>query len=388
MATLQASLFTRAQTLARIRPALLWRFLERFRDYFEHCGLGWGGAPDTDEISRILMNPGPETPRGLTEALFCIKEMAVPAAEDILMDEARQRGISPEEGLTRMELALRLWLEDPESLMGRHAELAMLRVRSFEYFSSIEDDEPNEPTERTLRSLEHALDIFFQERGQGPGTRVQVYPRLNEIWFLICHGELYRREATLENGERGSVTFRPQTYDLVVYNQLTKELGINARTEKLRSEYRKQFGYYLFGRDHYFGGAGKYSLEPLREMGEAALNVTDVPGLQWVRLTEIQYTEKKVVEELTVRKAVNLFENFRYAENGISEKWNLKRASFRIRFDDNPTPRTVTLKPTNVALYSRDEDAVVVEEWLGRRGFIEKGQTYGSKQNEFRFSVY
>jgi hypothetical protein len=387
MTTLYTSTFTRPHTLTQIDSALLRAFLDRYAGFLSDRGIQLLDDLDMAQLSRVLLNPGPDTPRNLIDALFVIKEMSVLSARASLADEAQRLGISVNGDTSQPEIALRVWMADPEALQEKHTELAMLRVRSFEYYSAVDEEEASFPTDQTLESMERALGIYFDAKGRGLGTQVHVYPRGHEIWFLIRRGDLFRREATRDNGESGSIGFRPEKCDVVVFNQLTNELGINASTEAIRNEYRKQFGFYLFGRDNYFGGASKYSLEPLRELGEHSLNVADVPGIQWIRLTELHFTVSKIVDELNVRKAANLFENFRYEEFGIASAWRLNRATFKVRFDDNPIPRSVTIKPANVALYSRDGDATVVEEWLMRRGFIEQGQVYGSNQAEFRFSM-
>jgi hypothetical protein len=387
VATLYTSTFTRPHTLSRIDPALLRNFLNRFEDFLLNRGVQLDDDLDLSLIGRILMEPGPDTPRELIDALFAIKAMSVPSALAAVDEEARRLGIPVAGEITQAEIALRLWMTDPEALLEKHAELTMLRVRSFQYFSAMDEEEVTYPTDQTLQSMERALDIFFNSKGHGRGTQVHVYPRGHEMWFLIRRGDRFRREATLDNGESGSIGFRPEKCDVVVFNQLTNEIGINAPTEAIQYEYRKQFGFYLFGRDNYFAGASKYSLEPLRELGEEALNVIDVPGIQWIKLTELQASVMRFDEELITRKARDLFATFRYDNFRIPADWRLKRATFKVRFDDNPTARSVTVKQPNVARYTRDSDATLVEEWLMRRGFIEEGQIDGSNQNEFRFSV-
>jgi hypothetical protein len=42
----------------------------------------------------------------------------------------------------------------------------------------------------------------------------------------------------------------------------------------------------------------------------------------------------------------------------------------KVKFVDCKTPRSVTIKPPNVAQYTRDSDAVILEEWMAQRGFI------------------
>ena len=79
-----------------------------------------------------------------------------------------------------------------------------------------------------------------------PGTGVPDEPPGRVPTMLtVSHGELFRRESTWEEGNSGTVAFRPEKYDLVVYNSLTEELRINAASESLREHYRKQFGFYL-----------------------------------------------------------------------------------------------------------------------------------------------
>lgn len=46
------------------------------------------------------------------------------------------------------------------------------------------------------------------------------------------------------------------------------------------------------------------------------------------------------------------------------------KASFLVKFADAKTPRTVTIRPQNIASYTRDSDASVIEEWLARRSFV------------------
>ncbi len=376
------SAFARPKLLGAVDQALLHSFLEPFSNYLASRGIGLGNEPDLEALAAIFMDPGADCPRTLLDALFCIGEMSLPAAADALQITAERARVALIDRETQMELALRVWMADSEALLAAHAERAMLKVRSFQYFSSVEDDEPPAPTDQTLASLERSLDIWFEAKGRGRGTRVHAYPRGSEIWFLVRRGGLFRREVAIEDDQRRTLGFRPETYDVVVFNQLTNELGINGETAAIRDLYRKQFGFHLFGRDNQFGGTGKYALEPLRELGEQALNVLDVHGIQWVRLTELRYLQAGDATALITCASDDVFAYLRFRKLSIQPDWALKRATFKVRFNDNPTPRSVTVKPSNVALYSRDEDATAVEEWLTRRGFIQQEIIHGSEQQE------
>ena len=53
--------------------------------------------------------------------------------------------------------------------------------------------------------------------------------------------------------------------------------------------YRKEFGRHVFGNEDFFPGTSKYTLEPLRRDGPASVICTDVDGMEWARLKEIQF---------------------------------------------------------------------------------------------------
>lgn len=136
MASLHTSAFTRPALLERVEPALLQRFLRPHRSFLAARGFSLETTPNLDALAGILMDPGPECPRTLLDALFCIGEMSLPAAADALQDRAERSGVVLNDEETSLELALRVWMTDPEALLNAHAERAMLKVRSFQYFSS------------------------------------------------------------------------------------------------------------------------------------------------------------------------------------------------------------------------------------------------------------
>ena len=388
MSTLHRSAFTRPALLAALDPALLRAFLAPHAAFFAARGVPLDPAPDADALAAVFMEPGPDTPPGLVEALHCIKELSAPATADALIAEAARLGLTLPPAATLPEIAMRLWLADPAAVITLHAKHSMLRVRSFEYYSSVGDDpEPPRPAADTLAALARDLDHWLTQKGRGAGARVYAHPRRGEIWFLVRRGDLPRREIAIEAGTRRAMAFRPEKTDVVVYNQLTNELGVNAPSHALRDLYRTLFGYHFFGCYGQFGGAAKYSLEPLRDHGPRSLQTVDVPGIEHIRLGELQYTVSGIVPALHTVKADDVFACLTGGPGGIHPGWALKKATFRIRFTGQPRARSLTLKPPNVALYTRDSDATVAEQWLLRRAFIQPPRHYDARQPEFRFAV-
>ena len=60
----------------------------------------------------------------------------------------------------------------------------------------------------------------------------------------------------------------------------------------------------------------------------------------------------------------------------------LVRAAFKVKFADSKTPRSVCIRPSNIAEYTRDDDGALVEQWLTKRGFILAGQAEGNEEAE------
>jgi hypothetical protein len=227
-----------------------------------------------------------------------------------------------------------------------------------------------EPSAQTLLALESALDDHFQQMKRGRHAKVFCYPKSDGIWFLVRHGEPCKREGAIESGEPASVYYRPEKHDVLCYDVRRGELRINAETKKIRELYCAQFGLHLFGDEQQFPGTEKFTLEPLRTNGGDALACTDLPALEWVHLTEIQYYRGMPDGETEIHRAKDLSRAFERRGWPIPEDVHISRASFKVKFAESKTPRTVTICPPNVARYGRDSDAAIVEEWLIRRGFI------------------
>jgi len=134
--------------------------------------------------------------------------------------------------------------------------------------------------------------------------------------------------------------------------------------------FRRQFGCHVFNNENFFPETGKYTLEPLRTDGEASVVCTDVDGMEWVRLKEIQFFWGGSETEIEIRKANDVFAAYTGRGRTMPQNARITRASFQVKFVDSKTARTVTIRPSNIAQYTRDSDAAVVEDWLTKRGFI------------------
>jgi hypothetical protein len=190
------------------------------------------------------------------------------------------------------------------------------------------------------------------------------------MWFMVRHGDLYKREGIMDKGKSGSVCFRPEKFDVLRYDITTGEIAIHAASRKDKDVYRKKFGYRIFGDENYFPGAEKYTLEPLRSAGAASLACDGFTEIEWIRLKEVQLIFGGPKGERVTRSADDLFALWERSGTTIHSSARIVKANFFVKFADAKTPRTVTIRPSNIAHYVRDHDGLTLERFLLERGFI------------------
>ncbi len=106
------------------------------------------------------------------------------------------------------------------------------------------------------------------------------------------------------------------------------------------------------------------------------MSVADVEGIDWVRLVEVQLLLPGSHWELVTRTSDDLFALFESQGKPFPAGGRMIRAAFRVKFTDSKTPRSVVIKPPNVAQFTRDDDGGLVEAWLLARGLIVRPGTH------------
>ena len=383
MATYNLRRFAHPAGLKAIAPTRLLAFLEPHTPYFASRGLllpssNVSNGLDYGHLVEVLMSPGTDTPTDLVDALFFVHEMSTVDSMDLLLEEAETNGLSLEgtHEPTAADVAVQVFLQDKALLERKHAERYLTRPRSFEYFQTEARPVPafKQPSPEARTALEHDLGDWFEKKKRGRGSRVFVYPKGDSIWFLVRHGDPFRREGSVDGDQTSSVFYRPEKHDVLVYERAFGELRMNACNKGEKEIYRREFGRHLFGDKDFFPGTGKYTLEPLRRDGVASVVCTDVDGMDWIQLKEIQFLWGGAAREIEIRKANDIFAALEGRGRSIPATAPILRASFNVKFTDAKHPRTLTIRPSNIAQYTRDSDADVVEDWLQKRGFIDQDQ--------------
>lgn len=248
----------------------------------------------------------------------------------------------------------------------------MSRLSTFIYFKVAKtfNKSSRELCPDIIRALEKDLDKWFQSRQRGQGSHVFYYPHDNYLLFIIEHGGLLKDESCYENGRSCYFYSRPKVHDLVVYIPARGELQIHAVGRIETEIYRTLFGRHLFGDDHHFPVIEKYTLEPLKTYGQKALVCSDIKGIEFIKLIELEYTRDGIFCDCERCSSADVFATLEARREIIPSEAHIIKACFLVKFTDSSVPRIVTIRPLNVARYCREYDCEPVEMWLRMRGFI------------------
>lgn len=379
MAIEAARYFPQTGDIKAISPKRLVQLLSPYTEFLISKGLDLpkidasANATGCAALIRILMASDSGTPVELVNSLHCIREVAASGTMDRLLEEAAMLGVPLDDpDLTPADLAVLIWMRDNRILERMHAEQFLVKPCTFVYFqgSRCADVAFVEPSPDTIMVLERDLNHWFESMQQGRGCRVYACHRNDGIWFVVWHGAHYRREGCIEHGESSCICYRPERYDVLIYQPATDELQISAGTRGEREIYRKLFGRHIFGDDNHFPGTAKYTLDPLKTDGERALVCSDVPGMECVRLYRLELCIDGPLRSMETVEAEDVFAAINADDIIISSRARFSEAWFRIKFVDSRIPRVVSLRPSNMIHYQRESDCVMVDPWLRLRGFV------------------
>lgn len=376
MPTFNPRLFTKADRLKNISVANLVALFNPWSDYLAGRGVVLAGNEEDfpfERLSAVLMTPNDDTPTELVDALYFIHETASDFRAEDLLDIAAPIGLDLVLGddATPADIAVRIWLVRPDLLRDSHSRTVVFNQKRFEYFRSRTPEPlpfPEVSEEQTLQ-IQAAFDDWFGNKRKGRGTRFLVFRRGRRVWMLVRHGLPMRREGKhQDSGETATELYRPQQHDVIVYDEVTGELGVHTTTKGEKELYLGTLSFILFNNPDQFSNKPKYSFDPLINDGVEALACGDIEGMDHVTLIEVQKFWGTFSERET-RKADDLFAAFGDRWQDRLRGGKITSATFKVRFSNSSKDRSVMIRLPNIARYDRDDDSDLVEQWLAARGF-------------------
>ncbi len=380
MTSVRLPRLSRPGVLESIAPERLYALLQPFADFFADRSVTIESPDkiDCQAVIREIALADRETPAGLLDAICLIDELANTVAVELLLDRVPvgSLGLDNHGEHSAADIVTAAWLLQREQLIQTHARAKLKRARSFDYFQANQTKPPKfiAPSSCVLKQLESDIDSWYVERFRGQGTKVEIFDNGDEVEISILHGSLFRRQPVVKSGVFGMKSFWPVQSDVAIYNRTFGELRINAKSAKEKALYCRLLGKHLFGNEDCFPTRIKYSLEPLRDYGFAALTPGDIEGIRDVRMVELWLGDPdERYGVITIRKGDDLFDWAQAKNKDIHMKRRLISATFKLDVFGRKGDLSVTVRPPNVAMYNRGPIASVIEAWLAQRGFILTG---------------
>lgn len=382
------------QLLECISQPVLLRLLRKYEEYFraEKVMPAADGKVDYDRLSLVIASPNEVMPAHLMADLFYWDEVAEMADSDDLIEIAEQHDIKINEEATTEEMALVVRLDAPNAIEDLHAALhahGLLRKkkRFLSYFATVKSlPKWKKPTSKQLNHFERDMDDWYDSRKKGRGTRVSLIEKDGASWLIVRHGETFKREPALTNGEPTLVFYRPRAYDLLIYYHKQGELAIynSSNSKRERRAYCTNLGKNLFDNPSFFerNDAAKYTLEPLRERGRAALDCSDVDGLQSARLSFLRYRFNGDNAHTVTHNANDVFTGLEQLDEDIPDGAVLVCMGVKLTPSNSlGGERNVKLYAPNVSVYDHERDAELAHRFLAEQGFIIARQRKGGNDS-------
>lgn len=384
MSTYNLRRFAQPDVLKTIKPESLIAFFKPHESYFSERNftfvINGSGELEYELLAAILMDATEKTPTVMIDALYCIQEMSNDNQFDNLQDLAKGANLTFANDCTPADLAIAIWLHDQELLKRSHAEVLVFNPKTFKYFQAKKKSKNKllKPTAEQCKSIEKDMDLWFMQNNRGSGSRLFAFPveEENKTYFLIRHGMPLRREGKIEEGKSGSIVYRPEFHDVVIYDNENHELAIFNKSDgkKERNMYLGLFGGHFFKDADHFPNDDKYTLAPLIDKGADALACVDIPGMEYVKLTEIQLQFRGPLNDRRIYRSKDFFKSLENGKRVFPNYGELVSASFSVKFEESK-PRTVKIQTPNVAKFDRKEDSHLIETWLRKRGFVIEQET-------------
>jgi hypothetical protein len=367
--------FTDAGILRSIEPKRLTTFLKRFSSYLEKKDFVF---PKGDNFSDAQLQQligifnvhDNQTPADMIEALFQVREVANDQGMEALLLVAVKNGIElPDEDFSAADLAMHIWLADPDLLRRANCERIVTQFQSFYCYMNRTFEVPilEMPSGNLLRAIESRINHFNRNRSRGGGATVWMYDFGTELAFLIRCGGTLRREEVMEHEVCTNRIRRPVGYDLVVYNRVSGELRIRAELVGERRFYGEQFGEVLFNDKFFFEYGEMFNLDVIYELEEDIQSPGSIAELREVILLEIQETLVGQRSLQITLRSDNLFEALREHNKNLSNQGRITFVKLRFLFLDG-NGVTVTIYSGNKIRFSQQLGLSSIYGWLIESG--------------------
>lgn len=281
--------------LRSIDPALLTTFFRPHEPWLTSNGVKLAPASDIDydRLSLLLLGAGGEPPGELLDLVCLVDDVSADKHEERLRALAVKLKIVLAADATNIDVAVIIATRNLEKLFELHTTLVSDRFRTVDRFAAIGTHVPKAKrmTAAVKGRIEDLLNTNFQKRGRDRSAVVIPLDLPMGPAALISRGDTVKRQSIVEAQQRRTLLMRPETFDMVCWDEENGDLLVRAQGKGDIEVYCKTIGLCLFGDRFIFAPDAtpkRYTLHPVREHGRACLSFAAQPGIEWIELDSIE----------------------------------------------------------------------------------------------------
>lgn len=276
--------------------------------------------------------------------------------------------------MSTADMALLVYLHDPEELSVLETDYAALKKKSFAMRATRRDIRNLVITPAQIRDFEEGMNLIFQSKNYGNTARVTLTENdSRELVLLVRHGDSYRRQGIVMNGRKSkTIGFQPESYNTLSINRDTGELrlGIPTSPKWMEDAYCRQLGKSLFNDYDAFSAPRINDLDKIRELGRNILVYHGAAEVKSISLLSIKafLSGSDGMSAILEADDGDLFRDMERHHFKLSSMGRIIRAKFLVKIGQSE--RTIILDASNRSGYDYDDFGMVVDAWLRQVGII------------------
>ena len=373
--------FKNPEVLRKFSFQRLLEMVGRYKGYFDRMQFQIEGATeetfDYDRLAEILSN---QMFVGEYEELFngfaLVGATSMECFNDVLRTFISRSSYAGEltDTMSTADMALLVYLHDPEELSVLETDYAALKKKSFAMRATRRDIRNLVITPAQIRDFEEGMNLIFQSKNYGNTARVTLTENdSRELVLLVRHGDSYRRQGIVMNGRKSkTIGFQPESYNTLSINRDTGELrlGIPTSPKWMEDAYCRQLGKSLFNDYDAFSAPRINDLDKIRELGRNILVYHGAAEVKSISLLSIKAFLSGDSGMCAILEADNgdLFRDMERHHFKLSSMGRIIRAKFLVKI--GRSERTIILDASNRSGYDYDDFGMVVDAWLRQVGII------------------
>ena len=373
--------FKNPEVLRKFSFQRLLEMVGRYKGYFDRMQFQIEGATeetfDYDRLAEILSN---QMFVGEYEELFngfaLVGATSMECFNDILRTFISRSSYAGEltDTMSTADMALLVYLHDPEELSVLETDYAALKKKSFAMRATRRDIRNLVITPAQIRDFEEGMNLIFQSKNYGNTARVTLTENdSRELVLLVRHGDSYRRQGIVMNGRKSkTIGFQPESYNTLSINRDTGELrlGIPTSPKWMEDAYCRQLGKSLFNDYDAFSAPRINDLDKIRELGRNILVYHGAAEVKSISLLSIKafLSGSDGMSAILEADDGDLFRDMERHHFKLSSMGRIIRAKFLVKI--GRSERTIILDASNRSGYDYDDFGMVVDEWLRQVGII------------------